>query len=86
MSSEDAIKIVDKAVDDLREFFPHVQILVTWENDDDSRETMDLFRGKGNWYARAGMAREFLNRDEGQVTAKEIADRLDPPDSELYND
>ena len=82
MSKEEAIKILDREVNTLREFFPHVQILVTW-GDDKDEGTFDLFRGQGNWYARVGMAREFLTRDEGQTTAKEIADRLNPPDSAL---
>lgn len=81
MTGEEAQKIVDKAVCELREFFPHVQILASWE-DDTNGNTFDLFVGKGNWYARAGMAREFLNRDQGQVAAKEIAARLEPPDED----
>jgi hypothetical protein len=80
MTPEDALKIVDKAVCELREFFPHVQILATWEDENTPFGTFDVFRGKGNWYARVGMAKEFLTRDEGQTTAKEIGDRLDPPD------
>lgn len=81
MTEEDAIKVVDKAVCDLREFFPDVQVLVSWVEESDGC-TRDLFRGKGNWYARAGMANEFLNRDQGQVAAKEIADRLKPPEDD----
>lgn len=83
MTEEDAIKIVDKAVNDLREFFPHVQILATWEDEEDgSGNTYDIFRGKGNWYARAGMASEFLNRDSGQTFSKEIAEQIKPPDDD----
>lgn len=82
MTDDEAQAAVSKALKDLREFFPHVQILVTWERDTDGN-TRDLFSGSGNWYARVGMAHEFLNRDQGQVTAKEIGDRLDPPDPAL---
>lgn len=81
MTEEDATKIVDKAVCELREFFPDVQVLVSWIEEEDGC-TRDLFRGKGNWYARVGMANEFLTRDEGQTTAKEIADRLNPDDDD----
>lgn len=81
MTGEEATKIVDKAVCELREFFPHVQVLVSWRHDEDGC-TADLFRGKGNWYARIGMAREFLTRDESQTTAKEIADRLNTDDDD----
>lgn len=80
MTEEETIKIVEKAVCDLREFFPHVQVLVSWRAEDEG--TSALFRGKGNWYARVGMAREFLTRDESQTTAKEIADRLNPDDDD----
>lgn len=79
MTEEDAIKIVDRVVSNLREFFPSVQVLVSWEDENDGA-TADVFRGSGNWYARAGMANEFLNRDQGQTLAKEIDDRTNPPD------
>lgn len=82
MTGEDAQKIVDKAVNDLREFFPHVQILVSWRYSEDGSSTADVFRGKGNWYARVGMAREFLTRDESETTAKEIAARLNQDDDD----
>lgn len=75
MTEEEADRIVEKAVNELREFFPDVQVLVSWV-DDDAHETREIFQGRGNWYARAGMANEFLNRDKGQTAAKEIADRL----------
>lgn len=81
MTGEEAHKIVEKAVNDLREFFPDVQVLVSWV-DDDAHETRDVFQGRGNWYARVGMARDFLARDEGQTTAKEIADRLNTEDDD----
>ena len=72
MTEEQRIAIINKAVNDLREFFPQVQVLVSWTGDDG--HTYDCFRGKGNWYARVGMAREFQNRDESQTTAKELSD------------
>lgn len=81
--SEKAVKdkALDDAVNSLREHFPHVQILATWE-DDDTHNTYDMFRGKGNWYARMGMAREFLVRDKSHTAAKEMSEVIHPEEEE----
>lgn len=82
MSDEEAVRIVDKSVSDLREFFPDVQVLVSWPDDDRNGNTFDCFRGNGNWYARAGMAREFLMRDESKTTAHEVSKKLNEREDE----
>lgn len=82
MTDDQAIEIVDKAIAELREFFPDVQILCSWTDDEHEGCTFDVFRGKGNWYARTGMAREFLTRDSGQTEAHEIAKSLSDDDGE----
>jgi hypothetical protein len=71
--------IVDKHVKELQEFFPDVQILVSWL-EEGTKNTIDCFRGGGNFYARTGMAREFLQRDASATQAADIRKELDPPD------
>lgn len=54
-----------------------VQIMASFNEDG---ETHALYRGNGNWYARQGMAHEFINQDVAQENAKQIAERVNPPD------
>lgn len=75
---DELVKKVDAAINVLREHFQHVQILVSWEAEDGTQNTYDIFRGKGNWYARVGMAREFLTRDVSHTQAHEIKEQLHP--------
>lgn len=82
MTDEQAIAIVDKAISDLREYFSDVQILCSWTEEEEGGNTFDIFRGKGNWYARVGMARDFLTRDKGHTEAREIAEVLRPDDDD----
>ena len=35
--------------------------------------TAHNFQGRGNWFARQGMAQEFVNMDQAQTLAHEIA-------------
>lgn len=81
MTDEETFDMIDKHVDELREHFPHVQILVSWE-DDTTKNTHDVFRGKGNWYARVGMAREFLTRDKEHTAAHELGKVIKPDEDE----
>jgi len=62
---------VQRAVDQLMEHCDAVQILATW-TDLDRLETVDCFKGNGNWYARQGMAHAFINRDRAQDIGQEI--------------
>jgi hypothetical protein len=82
MTEKETIEIVERAIADLREHFSDVQILVSWTDDDDSGNTRDFFKGKGNWYARVGMAREFLTRDRSQTEAREIKKQLQPDEED----
>ena len=51
-------EIVKKALHDLGEHFESVQILATTVSEG---QTLRSFSGCGNWYARLGMAHEFIN-------------------------
>lgn len=78
MNSQDARKIVEEAAAKLGEHFDSVQILVSWGVDGGG--TKSCFSGTGNWYARQGMAHEFINSDIAQDAAQQIAEKLNPPD------
>ena len=64
----------------LGEHFEAVQILTSYPIDECG--TASMYRGLGNWYARTGMAQEFLNQDQAQEQAKQIADRLGEDEDE----
>lgn len=62
MTIEDQAALVDRHVEDLREHFQVVQILCSSENEDGG--TLRIFRGRGNWFARIGMVREFVDSNK----------------------
>lgn len=68
-------EVIQKALDILGEHFDHVQILVTWNEDALSKF---WHRGSGSWYARQGMAHEFINSDIAQDAARQIAAAIRP--------
>jgi len=63
--------LLDEKLREISEYFDAVQILGTFVDDDG--DTVRVTRGFGNWYARQGVAREFLDMDAAQTTAYEIA-------------
>ncbi len=77
VNTEQQLAIVDAAVAALGEHFDSVQILVSTV---EGTKTRCIKRGSGNWYARQGMAHEFVNEDVAVENARQIADRLNPPD------
>lgn len=81
MTREEAEKLVQETAAKLGEHFDAVQILASFNEE---AESNGLFHGTGNWYARIGMAREFVLFDEGQIRAKSARDynnRCDDSDS-----
>lgn len=76
-TSEELARKIDDAVNLLMEHFEAVQILATFPDTDGG--TARLFRGRGNWYARMGMAHEFIDMDRAQNRGMEIAKHLPPP-------
>lgn len=78
MTPDDIDKLVSDTAAKLGEHFEAVQIMVTWPADEGG--TKSLMRGTGNWYARQGMAQEFIGRDRAQEQAHEIARQLKPED------
>lgn len=75
MDTTEAEKIVQKAAESLGEHFDAVQIMVSWNEEGMTK----MFKsGCGNWYARQGMAHEFINADVAQDAAIQIAKKLRP--------
>jgi len=82
MSNEDAEKMLDAMLARIGEHFDHVQILTTWN---DRGITKNLYRGSGNWFARQGMAHDFIHQDIAQDAATQIANALkEPPDDNQW--
>lgn len=75
MTRDQASKVVDSALHILGERFDASLVLVSWKGEN-GKETFDLFSGMGNWYARQGMAHEFIRRDDAQVKAHELGREL----------
>lgn len=83
MSEFDEIKAVgegqvDRAIALLMEHFDAVQVLCCRLHGDGS--TGRIYKGRGLWHARTGMATEFLEEDQADTTARGIAGQLDIPD------
>lgn len=79
MTDSEGRKILESAVSKLGEHFDHVQILVTWQ---EGEITHRLQRGYGNWYARQGLAHEFINEDVARENAEAIGEKIKPPEDE----
>lgn len=76
MTGPDAQKLVDNALKVLHEHFDACQIMVSWN---EQAETRTVYRGTGNWHARMGMAADFIKKDDAQTMAVEISEQLEPP-------
>lgn len=70
-------QIVQDAATKLAEHFGSVQILCSLHME--SGQTLSITKGQGDWYARQGLAHEFINRDMAQEIAVEIAEKQQPP-------
>lgn len=81
MSHEQLVKLIEKMAFDLAEHCSSVQILATIVEDGGTR---GIKRGAGDWYARQGMAHEFISANIASDQADEIARRLNPPDDEEW--
>ena len=73
--SDNRNKALDAALHILGEQFEHVQIMATSTIEG---KTVSNSRGCGNWYARLGMAHEFINEEVARENALKIADKLKP--------
>ena len=68
---------VERALEILSEHFDAVQILAEVTEDG---ATASCCRGCGSWYARQGLAHEFIERDKAQEHAFQLSRKINPPD------
>ncbi len=73
MTRQEAYELVAQHVAQLAEHFDSVQVLASRMNE--KNETEACIDGSGNWYARQGLAQEFI----GLSRAEEIANRINDP-------
>lgn len=75
--------LVRKFARDLGEHFDAVQVLVTWNEEGISK---DFACGSGNWYARQGLAHEFITKNQSMSIAQEMSNvnlhMAKPPEEE----
>lgn len=67
-------QILDACVARLSEHYDAVEILVTRH---DNGKTKATSKGSGNWYARYGMAAEYVERMEEQIRLEKRDDHED---------
>lgn len=76
MSPEERRAEIEMCVHRLMEFADCIQVLASYT---DSEGTHSCYLGAGNWFARTGMAHDFLERDESQTAANAVKPFLQPP-------
>lgn len=82
MTGEEAHALLGEFVEKLGEHFDHVQILATWNEEG---LTKAAYSGCGSWYARQGLAHEFINKDIAQENAHQLAEKINPPPDDYVN-
>ncbi len=75
MKTVHLISLADGCIAQLMEHCDAVQILMT--GTDGRGESWSLDRGSGNWYARQGLAHEFIDKNIAQENAHQIGMVLD---------
>lgn len=86
MTHADAEKLLTDTLVKLGEHFDACQIMVTWN---EQSQSMALHRGSGNWYARQGLAHEFIGLDRAQEIGNQVARQIPQPppdDSETWKE
>lgn len=79
LTPQEQLALVRPHILALSEFFDTVQILVSNSTDNG---TENVFLGAGNWFARQGMAHDFINKDRAQTEAHELAGVIHPPEDD----
>jgi hypothetical protein len=74
MTTEELGNHVEKIAKELAEHFDAVQILASHT---EAQGTLCIKRGCGNWYARQGMAQEFIQAQNAEVNAEFIGTKLE---------
>jgi hypothetical protein len=82
MSNEEAQLLINQVASQLGEHFDAIQIMGTWSEEG---ICCMVHSGAGNWYARQGMAHEFISEDRAQTIGKEVARQLpEPPEDSKF--
>jgi len=74
MTPEQVMEMLDKHCNVLSEHCDSVQILASWLNPDGT--TSSVSRGSGNWFARRGMASDFISRSQADDIGKSVAENI----------
>jgi hypothetical protein len=74
MTPEEAKKIVDAHASQLSEHFEAVQILCSYPLE---CGTQPSFSGRGNWFARQGMAHDFISSENAEQIAMKLTAHQD---------
>lgn len=69
----DDLKIVTKAIQDLSEHFDSIQIFATRYDANSEGATVNVSKGTGNWFARAGQVREWIIKED-EASRKSVRD------------
>ena len=83
MTDDERIALIEKHLDALSEYFDCVQVLAAVVKP--SGLTSSYKKGCGLWYARIGLAHEFIDEDRSEDAARRISNHLEPPDSYLVS-
>ena len=78
MTQDERIRILEHHVAALSEIYDSVQIMGSYLTEKGT--TICQKRGSGDFYARQGMAHEFIQTNVAEDQAILIAQKLDPPD------
>jgi hypothetical protein len=77
LTDDEKMALIGKHVSALAEHFANVQIMVSWNEDGNTRCAR---QGAGDWYARQGMAHEFISMDRARDQADQIRGLLEGQD------
>lgn len=77
MTFKEAENLLEITAAQLGEHFSAVQILVSWPAGE-GQGTACAKRGVGDWYARQGMAHDFIQSYQARESAAEIALAIKP--------
>lgn len=81
MTFKEAETILEDAAAKLGEHFDAVQIMASWPAGE-GKGTVCSKRGIGNWYARQGMAHDFIQSAAARENAAEIAAAIKPEEQQ----
>lgn len=75
--TEQQEKLIEEHLAKLIEHFDSVQILASFTDDEG---TKSFSFGRGDWYARQGLAHEFIAHDQAKDTAKFLSEAIKKED------